>query len=300
MDLDERFFIFQKLNEKIDPFPNSRRFGRSLRNEASEVFFRAGQGWGGPANRSFLEGMQRGLLTRFLKKADEKVDALSDLGGFEKALAVVGVVDELLGDGVRAGGGVAGFIQGGIHLFVDLGREAGEGPVDGAAKSIEGFFFFMGREGGVENRADAGVGVGFFIVPFFKVNTEDSVEEEVGRAFFGFAGGPDEANGPDGGGAAFRVVAVIAEEVADAEHTVTFQGFFKHLPVAGLEDVEGHPTVREEDGVGQEHDAALFGDFERVHLIGVGGWMAGGSPSDWLLAFWREPSARLLELSANR
>ena len=141
-----------------------------------------------------------GFRTGSLEEVDEEVDAFADFGGFEETLAVVGVVDELLGDGVGGGGGVAGFVEGGVDLLVDLGGEIGEGAVEGAAETVEEFFFFGSGEGGVEDGADAGVGVWFFVVPFIEVNAEDAVEEEIGGAFFGFARGADEADRADGGG----------------------------------------------------------------------------------------------------
>jgi|TARA_B110000438_G_scaffold218918_2_gene211839 hypothetical protein len=93
------------------------------------------------------------------------------------------------------------------------------------------------------------------------------VEEEVGGAFIGFPGGADEADSSDGGGATVWIGAIVAQEVADAKHAVSFDGFFEHLTVAGLEDMERHPSVREEDGVGQEDDAAGFGNGEGVHFL---------------------------------
>ncbi|MFT6242876.1 MAG: hypothetical protein ACJAQT_004988, partial [Akkermansiaceae bacterium] len=112
-----------------------------------------------------------------------------------------------------------------------------------------------------------GVRVGLVVEPFVEVDAEDSVEKEVGGAFVRFAGSSDESDGADGGGAAVGVGAVVAEEVSDAEHAVTFECFFEHLLVAGLEDVQGHSSVGEEDGIGQEHDSAFFWDFERVHCL---------------------------------
>ncbi len=41
--------------------------------------------------------------SRFLKEGDDEVEALADFSGFQKALAIVGIVDELLGDGVGRG-----------------------------------------------------------------------------------------------------------------------------------------------------------------------------------------------------
>ena len=176
-------------------------------------------------------------------------------------MTVVWVVNKLLRDGVRAGRGVTRFIQSGINLLVDLGREVGQRSIDGAAESAEIFRFFAGSQSGVENRSDFSVRVGLVVEPFLKVDAKNSVKKEVGGAVFGLPRGADEPDGANWSGAAVGIAAVVPEEVADAKHAISFKGIIDHLPITRLKDMEGHSAVREEHGVGQEDDSAGFGDF---------------------------------------
>ena len=60
-------------------------------------------------------------------------------------MAIIRVMDELLGHCVRAGCGVTSFVEGGVDLLVHLGRETRESPVDRAPEPTKIFHFFVGR-----------------------------------------------------------------------------------------------------------------------------------------------------------
>jgi hypothetical protein len=62
----------------------------------------------------------------------------------------------------------------------------------------------------------------------------------------------------DAGEGAGRFVIVRREAVfvqlRDREHAATGEGLLQHLAVAGLEDMQRHELLREEDAVTQGHD----------------------------------------------
>ena len=84
-----------------------------------------------------------------MKEGDDEVEALADFSGFQKALSIVGIVDELLGDGVGRGRCVIGAVEDVVDLIADLGRKFLERHVDCGSEENEVVLFFIVRKGGV-------------------------------------------------------------------------------------------------------------------------------------------------------
>jgi hypothetical protein len=199
------------------------------------------------------------------KVSDEAVDALSDVGLFEKGLAQIGIVHELLGDGVGHDGGLVGAIEKGADLGDDLIGESEEEVLDGFAEPPGLTDRFRFREGNGIEGADARVGIRFLREPFFVADPAHSVEEEVGTPVALLAGSPDQSDRSDGSGAGAGIGGLFAREACDSEEAVAFEGFGEHFAVADLEDVKGKGAVWKESAIRQEDCTDLIGYCEGRH-----------------------------------